>query len=224
MHILKKLFLGISLATVAASSTAETVYITDQFEVTMRTGMSTANNIVRMLGSGEALELIETNEEEGYSLVETSDGTQGYVISRFLLNTLPARDQLQQLQTAHQALQERSTTQQETIQELTASLDQERTDALSLRQALNRSDEELETLKVTAASAIDIEQQNRSLLSSVETLQRQVNQLTAENEALNDSTAVDWFVKGAAVCLVAFLIGILVTRIRWRKDDSWGSF
>ena len=49
----------------------QTVYITDEFEITLRTGMSTDNNIVKMLRSGEAVQLIESDEETRYSLVET---------------------------------------------------------------------------------------------------------------------------------------------------------
>jgi SH3 domain protein len=48
--------------------------------------------------------------------------------------------------------------------------------------------------------------------------------LTDENATLKDSTRMDWFIRGAAVSLVAFLIGILMTRIRWKKQESWGSY
>ena len=89
---------------------------------------------------------------------------------------------------------------------------------------MTNSDNELESLKVTAASTIDIEQQNQQLLSDLETLQAQVQQLSRENADLSDSTEIDWFVKGGGVSLIAFLVGILITRIRWRKSDSWGSF
>lgn len=221
---LKKFTLALGLLAASGACLAQTVYITDQFEITMRTGTSTQNNIIRMLGSGEPVQLIERDEESGYSLVETIDGTQGYVISRFLLDIPSARDRLQQLESRHQTLQEQSQEQQQTIEELRSALDQERTDALALKEALGNTDAELENLKTTAASTIEIEQQNQTLLTSVEELQLQVNQLTSENADLSDSTKIDWFVKGGGVALVAFLVGILMTRIRWRKDDSWGSF
>ena len=208
--------------TVLAS--AQTVYITDEFEITMRTGMSTDNNIVRMLASGEAVQLIESDEETRYSLVETETGQQGYVLSRFLDQNPSARERLASLETRHLTLQTESTEQRDTIAALTASLEQERADALALKEALTSSDSELETLKVTAASTLEIEQQNQNLLAEVDTLQKQVQQLSRENADLSDSTEIDWFVKGGGVSLVAFLVGILITRIRWRKSDSWGSF
>ena len=205
-------------------ASAQTVYITDEFEITMRTGMSTDNNIVRMLASGEAVQLIEADEETRYSLVETQSGQQGYVLSRFLDQNPSARERLAALETRHQALQTQSAEQRETIAGLTSSLEQERADALALKEALTSSDNELESLKVMAASTIDIEQQNQQLLTEVDSLQKQVQQLSKENADLSDSTEIDWFVKGGGVSLVAFLVGILITRIRWRKSDSWGSF
>lgn len=186
--------------------------------------MSTDNNIVRMLSSGEAVQLIESNEETRYSLVETESGQQGYVLSRFLIENPSARERLATLETSFQSLQSQSEEQRRTIDELSTSLEQERVDALALKEALTSSDNELESLKVTAASSIEIEQQNQQLLADVETLEKQVLQLSKENADLNDSTEIDWFVKGGGVSLVAFLIGILITRIRWRKSDSWGSF
>ncbi len=224
LKVIKILLIYISLSGFTGVVSAQTVYITDEFEITMRTGMSTDNNIVRMLSSGEAVQLIESDEETRYSLVETEGGQQGYVLSRFLDESPSARERLLTLETSYQSLQTQSEDQRRTIDELTASLDQERADALALKEALTSSDNELESLKVTASSAIEIEQQNQQLLSDLETLQAQVQQLSKDNADLSDSTEIDWFVKGGGVSLVAFLIGILITRIRWRRSDSWGSF
>jgi SH3 domain protein len=58
----------------------------------------------------------------------------------------------------------------------------------------------------------------------VDQLREEKAVLSDTNAELSDSTQIDWFVRGAAVSLIAFIIGILVTRIRWRKKDSWGSY
>ena len=224
LKVIKILLIYIGLSGFTGVVSAQTVYITDEFEITMRTGMSTDNNIVRMLSSGEAVQLIASDEETRYSLVETEGGQQGYVLSRFLDESPSARERLLTLETSYQSLQTQSEDQRRTIDELTASLDQERADALALKEALTSSDNELESLKVTASSAIEIEQQNQQLLSDLETLQAQVQQLSKDNADLSDSTEIDWFVQGGGVSLFAFLIGILITRIRWRRSDSWGSF
>jgi len=76
---------------------ADVKYITDEFEVTMRSGTSTSNSIVRMLGSGESVTVLEEDLASQYSLVETDDNKKGYVLSRFLRDIPPARQSLQDL-------------------------------------------------------------------------------------------------------------------------------
>ena len=75
----KSSVLTVLLALLAGAASAETRYITDQLEVTMRSGQSTRNAIVRMLRSGAAVEVLETDAEAGYTKVRVSGGTP-YII------------------------------------------------------------------------------------------------------------------------------------------------
>ena len=63
---------------------AETRYVSDRLEVTMRSGKSTGYGIVRMLRSGTAVEILERDKKSGYSHVRTKSGKKGWVLSRFL--------------------------------------------------------------------------------------------------------------------------------------------
>ena len=77
-------------------------YVTDVFEVTMRTGTSTSNSIVLLLKSGDKVTVLEEDLASQYSLVETESGKKGYVLSRFL-NELPsARQRLSETQQENQ--------------------------------------------------------------------------------------------------------------------------
>ena len=60
MRFSKTVFLSVLLGSClgAPALAAETMYVTDVFEVTMRSGTSTANSIVRMLKSGEAVTVL----------------------------------------------------------------------------------------------------------------------------------------------------------------------
>ena len=57
----------------ASVCTAETVYVTDVFEITLRTGPSIENKIIKMVSSGKALALLETRE--GWSRVRIPGAT-----------------------------------------------------------------------------------------------------------------------------------------------------
>jgi len=203
---------------------AETRYVTDIFEVTMRSGTSTSNSIVRLLRSGEAVTLLEVDEATQYSLVQTADGKQGYVLNRFLTDSPAARQRLEKLTAGHQQLQARFDEQTAEIDELKQVLQQEQADNEALKTALRASEKELSGIREAAANTLNILEQNKRMQIMVDQLREEKAVLSDTNAELSDSTQIDWFVRGAAVSLIAFFIGILVTRIRWRKKDSWGSY
>ncbi len=212
------------LGCLVTAAQASTRYITDEFEVTMRSGTSTANSIVRMLRSGEAVNVLEDDLASKYSLVETEDGRKGYVLSRFLMEQPAARQSLQELEQRYASQQSRLEEQLAEVSRLNEALQQAQSDNAELKNALRASEQELETVRSAAQDTLNILEQNKQLQTVVAQLQQEKSQLSDENAALRDTTQIDWFVRGGAVSLIAFLIGIVVTRIRWRKQDSWGSY
>ncbi|MCG6891220.1 MAG: TIGR04211 family SH3 domain-containing protein [Gammaproteobacteria bacterium] len=203
---------------------AEVKYVTDEFEVTLRSGTSTANSIVRLLRSGAEVTVLENDPATQYSLVETEDGKQGYVLSRFLVESPAAREILKDLRVKYEQQQLRLEQQQTEIEQLQQSLQQEQADSQTLKNTLRASEKELSEVRDAAQNTLNILEQNKRLQTVVDQLREEKTLLSDTNAELSDSTQIDWFVRGAAVSLIAFIIGILVTRIRWRKQDSWGSY
>ncbi|MGD9311147.1 MAG: hypothetical protein PVG51_18540, partial [Desulfosarcina sp.] len=62
----------IGLLAMPAASVAQTVYVSENFEITMRTGPGTERKIISLVQSGKALEVIETGDE--WSLVRAPNG------------------------------------------------------------------------------------------------------------------------------------------------------
>ena len=201
-----------------------TEYITDVFEVTMRSGTSTSNSIVRMLGSGEAVTVLEEDLVSKYKLVETSDGKQGYVLSRFLMAKPAAKQTLLELEANFEQQRQRLQAQTTEIAELKQMLNREKSDNDTLQSTLQTSEQELTQVRTAAQDTLNIQEQNKQLQTVVKQLTQEKAQLSETNAELSDSTQLDWFVRGGVVSLIAFVIGIAVTRIRWKKKDSWGSY
>ncbi len=61
----------------AGNALAETRYVSDSLEITMRSGKSTSHGITRMLRSGTPVEVLETDKKTGYSHVRTRSGKEG---------------------------------------------------------------------------------------------------------------------------------------------------
>ena len=190
----------------------------------MRSGTTTSNSIVRLLRSGQSVTVLEEDPVSQYSMVEIEDGKQGYVLSRFLTDEPAARETLQDLLGKYESQQLQVGEQQAEINQLKQSLLQEQGDNEALKITLRASEQEFSEVRDAAQNTLNILEQNKRLQTVVDQLRAEKTVLSETNAELSDSTQIDWFVRGAAVSLFAFIIGIVVTRIRWRKKDSWGSY
>ncbi|HED17606.1 MAG TPA: TIGR04211 family SH3 domain-containing protein [Gammaproteobacteria bacterium] len=218
---MKKLLLIISLSIVFGASWAETRYVSDQFEITMRTGKSSQNQIKRVLKSGTALIVIRVDKESGYTNVRTEGGTEGWVLSRYLMKSPPARQQLI-------AAKSKITKLEKTVVELRSQLNTTSSDkkqALAERNKLSKQNtrvgHELARIKKVSANAIRLAQENEELKLSTDKAKREIQMLRQEYESLDDRSKRDWFIVGAIVVVFSMLFGILLTRIRWKRKTSW---
>ncbi len=209
------------IALVPGALQAQTVrYITDEFEITLRTGESTSHSIVRMIASGTPVEVLQTNPDTGYTKVRVED-KEGYVISRYLMAEASARDRLAQAQKRLAAMEldlkrlrgEKSEA-DKTIQQVRS--EQNNLDAENRKLRLN-----LTEITRVSENAIQIERERKELQNRLMEQERQLQTLAVENESLKDRTARDWFMVGAGVMLFGILTGWIASRTRWRKRSSW---
>ncbi len=210
------------MASYSLSAQARTGYINDEMEVTLRTGESTRNSIVRMLPSGERLEVISVNDETGYAQVTTNDGREGYVLARFVTYTPVARDRLV---TANRQL-ERSA---QRISALEAELDSLKGQNSSYSQSQSelqtnnaRLTEELNEIRRTAANAIQTADENRNLKSTKVNLENQIQELQLLNTTLSARSRQSWFMAGAGTLILGMLAGIVLPRLKFKRRSKWG--
>jgi SH3 domain protein len=205
----------------ASSAAAETRYVSDRLEIQMRTGKGTQFRILRMLPSGTALDVLEVDQENGYSRVRAPGGVEGWVLSRYLMKGQAARERLTgaEKKLAELELENRKLkTSFGDLKEEKGSTEQERRELDKQNRKLSQ---ELEEIRRTASSALAIDAENKDLKSKIVAYERQLQTLQQENEGLKDRTARDWFMVGAGVVILGMIIGLIIPRIRWRKKSSW---
>ena len=200
------------------------MFVTDEFEVTLRSGASTSNEILMLLKSGQAVTVLDDDPITQYSLVEADNGKQGYILTRFLVETPSAKQRLAELQRGIASQKQENQALKLELTNLQAELSNELSESEALETTLITTEDEMDQLRVAAQSSLDIIEVNRTLEATVTELRQQETLLSDENVQLKDRTRIDWFIYGGGVSLIAFLIGILVTRIRWKKQDSWGAY
>jgi SH3 domain protein len=221
----KHTFILVSLLfLLAGNAVAETRYVSDVLEITMRSGKGTSYGITRMLRSGTAVQVLEVDKKAGYSKVRTSSGKEGWVLSRFLMNGKAARERLA---AAEKSLAELELENRKLTTAMSALTDEKKSlqNNLGDLEGESRSvSQELAEIKRTASSALAIDSENKDLKSRLVSLERELQTVQQENQSLKDRTARDWFMVGAAVVLLGIIIGLIIPKIRFRKKSSWDTF
>lgn len=214
-----------ALALQAGVAAAQEIrFITDVLYVPLRSGQGSEYRIVhRGLPSGTRLTVQETNEDSGYSLVSTDNGTEGWMLTRYLTEEMPASDRLEALQEEYNTLvgDEDSLRSQlvEVRQELTDANDR----ATGLDRALEETRRELQDLKRLSANALNLDITNRRLTEESQVTRTRLEVLEAENQRLKDSADSRAFMNGAMAVLAGIVIALVAQRLRPRprSSSSW---
>ena len=196
-------------------------YVSDELIITMRTGQGSQYQILKTLPSGTRLEILETDDETGYSKVRIPDGKEGWVLNRFLTVEPIAREKL----AAAQGKMQRLVEQNNALKEELANLKNNNTDLEAERNALLNQQEkaksELDRLNQVAAQPLQLDKQNRELKQQNVSLEKELQLIQQENQVLKDRSQREWFIAGAGVLLGGLLLGLILPKIRWRKKSNW---
>ncbi|WP_232056774.1 MULTISPECIES: TIGR04211 family SH3 domain-containing protein [Methylomonas] len=193
---------------------ARTGYVTDSVDLPIRSGESERSRIVRMLPNGTPLNILGDNTENGYTYVQAANGAEGYILTRYISKEPSAKAQLEALNKKLETLQEENKA-LKTLQVGSEEMGKEK----------DRLGTELAELQQTAANAIQLKQQRDQLQERVVTVERELQQLKRENQALTDSTNQDWFLYGGGLALFGVLLGYILPKLSWRRRSSgWDTF
>jgi len=219
----RKFLLTALLATTGLAQ-AETRYVTDQLEATLRTGESVTHRIIRMVDSGTPLEVLDTNPKSGYSRVRTEDGREGFILTRQLMDEAPPRERVIQLEAKLKELQqapEQLSAKLAALQDEYGTLERNHAKLESVKRDLEA---ELIAVKRAAADPLAIAEERNALRKQVADLTRQVEELKAQNaEAANDQ-AQRWFMIGGGVAFGGLLLGLILPHLRLRRQrSSWST-
>jgi len=207
-----------------ATAQAQPRYVTDEFEVNLRTGTSNAHAILRLLPSGTPLEVLENDADSGYTRVRTAGGVEGWVLTRYLTAQPPARERLEALQARTQAAEAQVRAQDVTLERLTAAHDEALQRARTLEQENVRLERELNDVRQASSNVLAIDERNRALQQRVAELEAELAAARRDKERLTDRATRDWFVAGAGVVGLGVLLGLLLPRLRMRRKSTWREY
>lgn len=212
------------LLLITSASFAVPAWVSDEFEITLRSGPSTSNAIQLMVSSGMQLEVLERDAESGYSRVRTPGGTEGWVLTRFLMDERSARERLQRLTSQLTSANSRSTTLDRELTGIRGEVDASNRRIASLEREKAAIEQELAAIKRTAANVLGVNEQNTVLMNQLAAEQIRADTLDQENRQLSSQSTRYWFLAGALVILVGILVGIWLPRARWQRRTRYDRF
>lgn len=196
---------------------AATRYVSDELRITLRSGAGSQYKILDTLATGARVNVLATQGDK-WARVKTASGQEGWVLAQYLMDHPAAQDQLAAARKELDSLREKNDSLQQKLSEAQATLDQTQ----SRVQALQGTKAELSGKLDKAQQGLEQYEETQKLKKQVVDLKRTIQELQTEKERLEDRTRHDWFLVGGGVMLTGMLLGIVVTRIRWRRRSTWG--
>ena len=208
---------------VAQSSWAATVYVSDSFEITLRTGPSIENKVIAMPSSGQPLEVLDAQGDWTQVRMHEADGdtVEGWVLTRYLSARLPWEVQAETLNAENASLKEKLAYAENGLKEARA-IEQNLTRKLKENtKALEDVRAEYDSLRRRAADYLKLEAAHEENLSKLDTAEADVNRLTEEVKQLRSSKRNRWFLTGALVLFSGLIIGLVLGRQRRRRSSYY---
>lgn len=208
-----------------SSAQAETVYVTDNLNLSLRSEENNTSKVIKLLPTGTPLTIVEENKATGFALVRLHDGTEGYMPIRNTMKEQPSRSQLDVANKNMAALQSENAALKTELNAVKDTITPGSTLEQSLARERDMLSRELSELKRTASSTVELKNQRDELQERVVNIERELEQYKLENHSLQDTANQDWFLYGGILALIGVVLGFILPKLSWRRSRSnWDSF
>ncbi len=204
------------LCLISTTVYAETMYVSDNLKLTLRTGPSTQNKILSVIESGQMMEVVRLGDE--WSQVQLPNGKSGWVLSRYLTVNEPHRIKLERLQVKHKNLMAQAVTLLEDNNRLKAENKQLKSESATNQGQLLKTRKDYETLKSESAKFLTVKTNYERAASQLGEETARAKKLEDQLAKLEMNHAIKWFLAGSAVLIAGFLIGFSTKRQRRRPS------
>jgi len=195
---------------------AETRYVTDSLEITLRTGPELDRKITAMLKSGQSMEIIDKGEE--WSQVRLPSGREGWVLNRFIQEELPVKIQFETLQKKYNDLLSGADEPLQKLKEVSSENARLRTELARTKRDFEALQKSYKELRETTADARRIKTERDQLSRELADKTKETRQLKSDLALAEKKSTQWWFILGAGVLLFGFVIGFAVRPRRKRSS------
>jgi len=204
---------GLCLALCITAALAGTkYYVNDTLTITVRTGPALDRKIIALPIVGQEMEVLST--ENDWSMVRLADGKEGWVLSRFITDETPKGIQLEILKKKYDALKNKAAALTEENKILKAENSRLGADLNTSETKLKSTDSAYETLKKDSTQFLELQTKYKETTSKLAEQTQKAEKYEDELTKLLWNKNIKWFLSGAGVLILGFIIGFSTKRQR----------
>ncbi len=207
----------LSLLMTAAAVAEETRFVYLSGDIPVRRGQGNGYKIVKMIKNGEKVDLLAENE--GWAKIRAANGTEGWMVKRFLREEAPPFKLVQILRSENDQLIAKNT---ELNQELTELKELQATTGADLSACIAQRDtidRNFKTLQADTTDVVAIKNKMAATEVEIKEVRSVLVAVQQQNTALKQKATLLWFLAGGGVLLLGWLIGLVTGGARKQRSS-----
>jgi SH3 domain protein len=227
---------GMIICLLPLTASARTGYVSDMIILTFRQGPGNSYPVLKTLKSDTPVSILE--DKNGFYKVELQSKEMGWVDKKFIVFELPRTYIIDQLKKENKALSKKisktestittrnnkintqfSQTSQ-TIEALEISLKKALNEKTVLENSLSQAKKKYSALIKESKNIQKTVKENKSLLESNAMLTKDLKSLKDQNQGFFKIGMIKWFLSGAVVLILGWIIGQSVSSKRGKSGSS----
>ena len=201
-------------------NTADTLYVSDTtLEANLRSGTSQDNRIIGMLRPGTKVTL--TSEQDGWAKVTLEDGRTGWILRRYLSERPPWRETAERLQKENEQLRTKLNTVRTDYQQMMQKSTELQKQMDSQQGELLSAQSDYEELKKSSTNYLNLKMAYENLQNEARQTKAKLDELEKAYGKLKTSRALRWFLSGAGVLILGWIVGSSMARARRRRSSDY---
>lgn len=201
------------------AAAADTRYVSDQLVITLRAGQGDQYRILRTLISGTRLEILE--EQGEFARVRIANGEEGWVRTQYLLDAPTAKLVLKEVSDKLARYEQENKVLRQELSQLKQDHSALQQQAGTVEKEYKRLTQEHTNISQIAQRPMELDKENRQLRQEAEVITSELQTLRSENSKLKKNTTQQWFLAGGGVLLLGVLLGIILPKLRLRRQGGW---
>jgi SH3 domain protein len=197
------------------------IYVSDTLDLPLRAGASDRYKIIGGVASGSPVEVLNVDAAKGYTQIRTPKGIKGWLLSNQLTTIPSGRELLARVGEELAQLQARHAEFKQHMDDMVSRPNGENLSYPQLYEQALRFRQQLAEYRKVATDTVAIDERNKLLQERAVTLERELQIVQQENQALRNDNGSIRLLLGAVLAGALLLAVMLIPRIREQRRVQW---